>query len=95
MNQQNNPARIRTKRLLNHYFSVAFKAAGARWDNDNVAEVECMVDDLIQAAVDQMKADVPEEEQAGKGYADWHGRKSTTRSQSIPTCDKVDPELGW
>jgi hypothetical protein len=37
-----------------------------------------MVDDIIQAAVDQMKADVPEEEQAGKGYAEyWHGRKPT------------------
>ena len=77
-NQQNNPARIRAKRLMNHYFSELFQKAGLHWFNDNTNEVNDLVDYIIDAAVAQIKDEMQpsEEEQAGKGYAEYfHGVK--------------------
>jgi hypothetical protein len=76
MCEQNNPNRIRAKRLLTHYFSELFNVTGLKWDSDNRAELNDLVDCLIDAACDQMKANIPEEEQAGKSYAEYfHGIK--------------------
>jgi hypothetical protein len=38
------------KHLLIHYFATAFEAAGLKWDNDNVVEIEGVVDSIIEAA---------------------------------------------
>lgn len=45
-------SKTRAKRLLVHYVRVAFEKAGAQWDADNQAEVEELVDALVQASVD-------------------------------------------
>jgi len=76
MNQQNNPSRIRAKRSMREMFKQIAAANEVILTQRALEHVDQMVDDIIQAAVDQMKADVPEEEQAGKGYAEyWHGVK--------------------
>ena len=56
MYQQNNPARIRAKRVMRHYFSMMLAVKGARaWSRDNDAEIDNLVDDIIQAAADQIE----------------------------------------
>lgn len=37
----------RAKSTLRHYLKTAFEAAGRKWDNDNNAEVDGIVDDLV------------------------------------------------
>ena len=57
MNMQNDPARIRAKRVLRHYlhyFWICAKGNSGVWTRDNDAEIDNLVDDLIDAAVDQM-----------------------------------------
>jgi hypothetical protein len=49
----------RAKRLFRHYFSTVWQAAGLRWDSDNVAEVDDIVDCLIAAAVAEMQGAEP------------------------------------
>ena len=41
-------------RLLKHYLRTAWRAAGLKWDSDNDAEVDGLVDDLKG----EIKADV-------------------------------------
>ena len=41
----------RAKRLLNHYLRMAVEGSGQRcWDSDNTAEVDDIVDSIIDAA---------------------------------------------
>lgn len=42
----------KAKRLLVHYFQAVWEKAGLRWDSDNVAEVEAIVDELLEAAAE-------------------------------------------
>lgn len=35
---------------LSHYFRTVFEAAGIKWNGDNEAEIESIVDNLIEAA---------------------------------------------
>ena len=58
MNPQNDPARIRAKKKLKHYFSLVFKTAGLKWDGDNNQEVDDLVDDLIRAAINQIEDEI-------------------------------------
>ena len=39
----------RAKKLLVHYFNVVARHAGFKWDSDNVAEIEDIVDCIIGA----------------------------------------------
>ena len=39
------------KRLMRHYFSYVWQRADCQWDYDNTAEVEALVDHIIEAAV--------------------------------------------
>lgn len=41
--------RNRAKRLLTHYLKLLFKSAGLRWDSDTEAEIEEVIDDVIEA----------------------------------------------
>jgi hypothetical protein len=50
-----NQARNRAVKLMQHYFTLCAKQSGVRWDSDNLAEIESIVDDLIDAAVEKMK----------------------------------------
>lgn len=40
----------RAKRLLVHYLKQATDAAGCRWDADNTAEVDAIIDSIIDAS---------------------------------------------
>lgn len=42
-------AREKAKSLLTHYIEILFQAAGLRWDEDNRAEIEDIVDCIIDA----------------------------------------------
>ena len=55
--QQNNPHRIRAKHLLRHYFKVTNAAAGNVLNSDCYAEIDDIIDELIDAAAAQIKAD--------------------------------------
>jgi hypothetical protein len=44
--------RRRAKDLLVHYFKVVFERAGIPWDGDNIIEIEQIVDEIIQAAIE-------------------------------------------
>lgn len=46
------------KRVLNHYIRKAWEASGLRWDSDNEAEVDGIVDDLVRG----IKAEINEAE---------------------------------
>lgn len=50
--------RTYAKRYLTHYFRLLAKASGIQWDSDNEAEVECIVDFII----DTTKAELREED---------------------------------
>jgi hypothetical protein len=50
-----NQARNRAVKLMQHYFTLCAKQSGVNWDSDNLAEIESIVDDLIEAAVEQMR----------------------------------------
>ncbi len=41
----------RAKRLLVHYLKQATDAAGCRWDADNTAEVDAIIDNIIAASI--------------------------------------------
>jgi len=43
-------AKDRAVKVLTHYFRTAFAGAGLKWDADNEAEVEDIVNDLLIAA---------------------------------------------
>jgi hypothetical protein len=47
------------KKLLKHYFRLAVKAAGGKWDYDNDAEIDTLVDYLIDAAVRDALSCIP------------------------------------
>lgn len=38
------------RRMLKYYLSTAFEAGGLKWDSDHDAEVDALVDDLLDAA---------------------------------------------
>jgi hypothetical protein len=42
--------RTRAKRLLVHYFRLLSEKAGLQFDGDNVAEIEEIVDRIVEAA---------------------------------------------
>lgn len=47
--------RSEAKRLLKHYFRLIATNAGAPWDSDNDAEVEGIVDCIIDAAREKLE----------------------------------------
>ena len=42
---------IQAKRLLHHYLQIGFQNSGYRWNSDNTAEVNEIIDSLIDACV--------------------------------------------
>jgi hypothetical protein len=50
--------RERAKRLLKNYLRYGVKASGLKWDSDNDAEVEDIVDCLIDAVKDELAAEM-------------------------------------
>ena len=48
----------RAKKLLVHYLTLAAGASGFRWDGDNVAEIEDIVEHIIGAAVEKMAPEI-------------------------------------
>lgn len=40
------------KQTLVHYFKLLFEASGVRWNEDNEAEIEGVVDDIIAGAME-------------------------------------------
>jgi hypothetical protein len=47
----------RARNGLRYYVRSAWQAAGLAWTADNQAEVDCIVDDIFEAAVDQAEYD--------------------------------------
>lgn len=47
--------REQAKRLMVHYLMLAVKANGGQWTGDNSAEVETLVDCLIDAAKEEIE----------------------------------------
>jgi hypothetical protein len=43
--------------LLAHYFSLVFKANGIGWDSDNLADLDLLVDELVDAVQEERKAE--------------------------------------
>lgn len=56
--------RYRAKRLLNHYLRQNAQATGTHWDSDNDAEVDEIVDCIIDAAVEEATRATEEENPA-------------------------------
>lgn len=48
----------KAKELLVHYLTLVAGAAGFRWDGDNVAEIEDIVEHIIGAAVEKMAPEI-------------------------------------
>jgi len=48
----------RAKKLLVHYLTLVAGASGFRWDGDNVAEIEDIVDYIIGAAVERQAGEI-------------------------------------
>ena len=42
------------KQYLTHYFKLLFESSGLRWDYDNQAEIEDIVDLIIKAVIDDI-----------------------------------------
>lgn len=55
MSYAGDAARKSAQQTLTHYLRTAFEAAGLRWDSDNQAEVEGIVDSIIEAAKEETK----------------------------------------
>jgi uncharacterized protein YggL (DUF469 family) len=47
--------RSRAKRLLVHYFQQIFQKAKLYWDGDNISEIEEIVDNIIDATIEQIE----------------------------------------
>ena len=41
---------LQAKRLLHHYLEIGFRNSGYRWDADNTAEVNEIIDSIIDAS---------------------------------------------
>jgi hypothetical protein len=50
------------KDMLTHYIAEAWKRAGLKWDSDNIAEVESIVDSIAEAVKDEMHDEAAQEE---------------------------------
>ena len=48
----------RAKHLLVHYFNVVARHAGFKWDGDNVAEIEDIVEYIVAAAVERQAGEI-------------------------------------
>lgn len=68
--------RARATGLLTHYFRLLFQAAGKHWDNDNDAEIALIVDEIIQAVKDELKAEAEAraDYEASGSYAEYKHR---------------------
>lgn len=69
--QLSNQAQRRRDRAVNlaqHYFELLANRAGLKWESDNRAEVEAMVDDIVMAAVEEVKAQLLEVDPALADY---------------------------
>lgn len=42
------------KRILNYYIRKAWEAAGLRWDSDNEAEINAIVDEIVVGIKQEM-----------------------------------------
>lgn len=60
-------AQDRASDLLIHYFSVAFEAAGARWDSDNSSEVEEIVEAIADLVRDEIRTALRETDRRHAG----------------------------
>jgi len=49
--------RNQAKHLLQHYMALLARKAGAQWDSDNLSEIDELVDCLIDAAKEEIKAE--------------------------------------
>lgn len=52
-------AKREARKLMIYYFRLIAREAGANWDRDNDAEVEAMLDFIIDAAVKETLACIP------------------------------------
>jgi len=43
------------KQYLTHYFKLLFDSSGLRWDHDNQAEIEDIVDLIIKAVKEELE----------------------------------------
>jgi len=48
----------KAKQLLVHYLTLAAGASGFRWDSDNVAEIEDIVEYIVAAAVERQAGEI-------------------------------------
>jgi hypothetical protein len=49
--------RAQAKRLMTHYMTLIMRTAGLKVDQDNQAELEYLVDNLIDAAKEELSAE--------------------------------------
>lgn len=68
--------RERAKELAQHYFQLFADELGLPWDSDNHAEIEEMIDSIIDAAIEVMMArqHKAQEEEAAGSFADYKQR---------------------
>ena len=71
MNQQNNPARIRAKRILRNLFKQAFAATDTILSSDAYGDIDQVIDDTITAAVDQVGCMLPHEPEPAEPSLDF------------------------
>lgn len=49
-----NPWSIRAFRLLRHYFASLWAQAGVQWSSDNDAEIQDLIQSLVNAAKEEL-----------------------------------------
>lgn len=49
-------ARDRLRKILKHYLRMGLEAKGFRWDSDNDAEVDSIVDDMVRMTANYLEA---------------------------------------
>lgn len=64
--------RARAKQLMTHYFRRIYNEVGRKWDSDNTAEIEDLVDCLVNAAIFEIKNG--EDPEDGSSYSEYKNR---------------------
>jgi hypothetical protein len=59
------------KRLLKHYLSMIFSATGNSFDSDNYAEIDDIVDHLLEAVKDELRLEKERQEDFSHSYNEY------------------------
>ena len=53
--------RLEAKRMMEHYMRTVWESAGLKWDYDNSAEMQIIIDYIVDAAKEEVKKEMKNE----------------------------------